>query len=385
MRIVFWGTYDTGKPRVRILLRGVKQNADTVYECHASIWEGVEDKSQLKGWTRVAKLLLRWVLSYPRLIYCYLRLPPHDAVVVGYMGQLDVMIIWPFAKMRGVPIVWDSFLSLYNTVVEDRRLVGRSHPAAYVLFAWEWLACRAADLVLLDTQAHADFFATTFSLPSRKLAAIFVGVEPEKFPLRKRSTATARSEGRLTVLFFGQFIPLHGIDTIIRAAQMMEAEPVEWVLIGKGQEQGSIQRMLKEDPLPHLRWIPWVPYNELTDWLRNADLCLGIFGDSQKAAQVIPNKVFQILSSGRPLLTRDSPAIRELINPDMEGIFLVPPADPQAIVNVVRSFARAPVPNIGDNGYRDIMQQIQPATVGKKLCEMIASLAKSSKPDIRHR
>jgi glycosyltransferase involved in cell wall biosynthesis len=216
-------------------------------------------------------------------------------------------------------------------------------------------------------------------VPSRRLAAIFGGVEPEIFPRRKRQAGVARNDGRLTVLFYGQFIALHGIDTIIRAARLMEREPVSWILIGKGQEQDRIQRMLNEYPLPNLRWIPWVEYDELTGWLDNADLCLGIFADSQKAAQVIPNKVFQILSSGRPLLTRDSPAIRELIHPDMEGVFLVPPANPQAIVDAVRSFSKSPVPNISDGTYRRIMQQILPATIGKRLCDMIAGLSQSAR------
>ena len=375
MRVVFWGTYDTGKPRVRILLRGLKENSVTVHECHASIWESVEDKSQLKNWTTRIKFLIKWALSYPRLIYCYLRLPKHDAVVVGYMGQLDVLIIWPFAKMRGVPIVWDAFLSLYNTVVEDRCLVSRRHPVAYLLFMWEWLACRAANLVLLDTCAHAEYFVNTFSLPSRKAAAVLVGVEPEKFPLNKKQSNSVSTDGRLTILFFGQFIPLHGVDTIIRAAQIMETDPVQWVLIGKGQEQDKIEHMLKEHPLHNLKWIPWVPYEELTSWIGSADICLGIFGDTQKAAQVIPNKVFQILSSGKPLLTRDSPAIQELIDHNMEGIFLVSSADPQAIVDVVRSFSKSPLVNIGDSAYQHIMSQIQPVTIGKRLCDLIAGIS----------
>ena len=371
MRIAFWGTYDTGKPRVRILLRGAKETSNTVYECHASIWEGVEDKSQLKSWKSRLKFLARWALSYPRLIYCYLRLPAHDAVVVGYMGQLDILIIWPFAKLRGVPIVWDAFLSLYNTVVEDRRLVSRSHPAAYLLFIWEWLACRAADLILLDTDAHAEYFANTFSLPPRKLAAIFVGAEPEKFPSRKKQSNTTHSDGRLTVLFYGQFIPLHGIDTIIRAARMMEGEPVSWVLLGKGQEEDSIRKMLLEHPLPNLRWIPWVPYEELTGWIGNADLCLGIFGNTQKAAQVIPNKVFQILSSGKPLITRDSPAIRELIDAESPGIYLVPPEDPEALANAVRTYKTSNLMADHTELHSRISNRITPHAIGQSFMKIL--------------
>ena len=123
MRIVVWGTYDLGKPRVRILLRGLRENGVEVLDCHTQVWNGVDDKSQVNGIWAKLKILLRWLGSYPGLIWRYLRLPRHDAVLLGYLGHLDVLALWPFAKLRGVPLVWDAFLSLYDTVVDDRKLV----------------------------------------------------------------------------------------------------------------------------------------------------------------------------------------------------------------------------------------------------------------------
>ena len=50
-----------------------------------------------------------------------MHLPQHDVVVVGYLGQLDVLLIRPFTWLRDVPLVWDTFLSLYDTVVDLKR------------------------------------------------------------------------------------------------------------------------------------------------------------------------------------------------------------------------------------------------------------------------
>lgn len=341
MRIVFWGTYDTGKPRVRILLRGLCENGLSVTEVHRDVWGGIEDKSQVRGLAQKLGLLVRWLLAYPALIWRYLRQPRHDVVLVGYLGQLDVLILWPFARLRNVPVVWDAFLSLYNTVVEDRRLLSPCHPLARLLWAWEWLACRAVDCVVLDTRAHADYFVSTFGIAREKTAVAFVGAEPETFPnLTEQQTD---SNVIPIVLFYGQFIPLHGIETIVHAARAMRYEPINWVIIGSGQEAERIRDLLDTDPLPRLRWIPWVQYAELTGWLSRATICLGIFGATDKAARVIPNKVFQILMSGKPLITRDSPAIRELIKPNQPGIWLVPPADPEALVGAIHLAIKTPV------------------------------------------
>lgn len=364
MRVVFWGTYDTGKPRVRIIRRGLVENCIEVLECHRDVWSGIEDKSQIQGWLPRLIFLFRWFLSYPWLIGCYLKTPKHDAVVVGYMGQLDVLAIWPFAKLRGAPIVWDAFLSLYNTVVEDRQLVGQRHPIAWLLYALDWLACRVADRVLLDTRAHATYFVEKFGLPRERTDVVWVGAEPEAFPIRMGKDPYFA--GEKIVLFYGQFIPLHGIETIIRAAHETEQETIRWIIIGNGQDAGNIRGMLDQLTLSRVEWHSWVNYSDLTQWIGCADVCLGIFGDTDKAARVIPNKVFQILMSGKPLITRDSPAIRELVGDGMVGVVLVPPADALALAQAVRMNLEYK-PGL----HSEIRQGISPGGIGRRMVEVI--------------
>lgn len=371
MRIVFWGTYDTGKPRVRIMLNGLRKNGVDTIECHSSVWGDIQDKSQIHGVMGKIRLLGRWISSYPGLIIRYLKLPEHDVVVVGYMGHLDVLVLWPFAKLRRVPIVWDAFLSLYNTVVEDRKLIRPSHPFALVLSAWEWIACRAASLVILDTLAHADYFVSRFMIDAESTSSVLVGVEPEIFQKNLiHVRPTSYSENSLTLLFYGQFIPLHGIETIIEAAQKVENDLVRWVIIGKGQEGSRIRELLSQHPVKNLSWVPWVPYGELADWISHADLCLGIFGDSDKASRVIPNKIFQILAMGKPLITRDSPAIRELLTPDMPGVYLIPPADSEALVRAVAKFESERESLKKIRLHNAVINKIQPASIGRQLVKL---------------
>lgn len=371
MRVVCWGTYDLGKPRNRILLRGLREAGVELVEIHKDVWGGVEDKGHISGGGRKLVQALKWLAAYPGLIWRYMRAPRHDAVLVGYMGHLDVLVLWPFAKMRGVPVIWDVFLSLYNTVVEDRRIVGRANLLAWLLFGWEWLACRAAQFVVMDTGAHADYLVRCYGIAPEKTASVLVGAEPEAFP---PVGGERRDHGELTVLFYGQFIPLHGIETIVRAAQAAVDEPIRWILIGKGQEEGKVRRLLAEAPA-NVEWIEWVDYNELRDHIARADICLGIFGDTDKATRVIPNKVFQILSAGAPLITRDSPAVRELLSPDMPGVYLVPPGDPEALLEAVRrvSETRSDLPE--RPLHREVAGRIAPLAIGRGLQGVIGSVA----------
>ncbi|MCZ6637641.1 MAG: glycosyltransferase [Alphaproteobacteria bacterium] len=373
MRVVMWGTYDIGKPRSRILLRGLRDAGVDLHEIHSEVWAGIDDKGHISGFGCKLRLLLNWCASYPHLIWRYLRAPAHDVVIIGYLGHLDVLVIWPFAKARGVPVVWDAFISLYNTVIEDRRMLTPVNPLAWLLYAWEWLACRAARMVILDTKAHAAYFAKTYRLKPERMASIMVGAETATItPIERSSPAGVP----LRVLFYGQFIPLHGIETIVAAAQAAaqttarteDDEPIRWILIGRGQEQDRIRALIDAVPAA-IEWIEWVDFAVLREHIAGADICLGIFGDTDKAARVIPNKVFQILAAGAPLITRDSPAIRELLSPDMPGVTLIPPADPNALLEAVRGFAAEPAPR--RPLHRDIARKITPEALGKELSAVL--------------
>ena len=301
------------------------------------------------------------------LISRFMRLPRYQTVLVPYMGHLDVLLLWPFAKLKGSQVAWDIFISLYNTIVEDRQMFSNTHPVSRLIYVFEWLASRAADRMLMDTRAHADYFVRRYHLPDERLGAVFVGAEVEHFPLLKPLGPKESSEP-ITILFYGQFIPLHGIRTIVEAARELDDGTVRWVLIGRGQEEGAIRQELDANPVKHLEWLSWVRYQELVDWIARADICLGIFSKSEKAASVIPNKAFQVISSGRPLITRDSPAIRELVSEDEPGIFLVSPEDSPALVDAIKRFRKERPNLVGRPLFENLRKRISAQATGVALC-----------------
>jgi glycosyltransferase involved in cell wall biosynthesis len=133
------------------------------------------------------------------------------------------------------------------------------------------------------------------------------------------------------------------VQTIIQAARQLRDEPIEWLLIGRGQDAARIRAMLDDVPLPRLQWLDWIDYEQLPATIHDADVCLGIFGMSDKAASVIPNKAFQALAAGRPVVSLDSPAMRELLGAPQDVARLVPAGDATALANVLRDLQRASI------------------------------------------
>lgn len=375
-RLAIWGTYDTGKPRVRMLIEASRRLDPHLTAVNRNPWAGIEDKSQVSGIFAWLRVLMAWIASYPILLYSYLRMPRHDVVIVPYLGNIDVLLLWPLARLRGTKICWDMFISLYDTVVDDRQLLPKTGWRARLLHCAESASVRAADLVLMDTLEHAKYVTDLYKLSPDSVQAVWVGAETRLFC----KTPLPMRQGAVRVLFYGQFIPLHGLETVVAAIHDIQARPdapeIHFTIIGSGQEATKIDRLIAEQGLHNIQRVAWVDYAELPHWISEADICLGIFAGKGKSQRVIPNKVFQILATGRPLITCDSPAIREIVQPG-KAICLVKPGDPASLAEhlVMLSHAiRDPecIPMLADEAAR--MPSIDVETVATQLRICLESL-----------
>ena len=335
--VVFLGSYDRGKPRVRLLIDGARSVGISVIECHSDIWSDIEDKTQIRGFSAIFRYVVRWLGSRPVLLFRYCRAPAHRSVVIPYPGIFDLLILFPVIKIRGPKIFLDSFISMYDTVVNDRKMLASSSIFAKILFTMEWMAFRVADITFLDTESHSNYLSELFNLSKNRFDYVPVGAEEVVF--RRMPYSPWNGKAPLEVLFYGQFVPLQGVMTLLQAIEIWERKPsfpVRWTIIGKGQISKEFDAKLAELGLRGVRRIQWVPYNELPKWIEKSDICCGIFGISKKAINVVPNKVYQVLAVGRPILTANTTGVSSLLGSG-PAIELISPDDPMAIVRGINN------------------------------------------------
>ncbi|HHF3034288.1 TPA: glycosyltransferase [Vibrio diabolicus] len=338
-KIIFWGTYDIGKPRVRLLVEAAQSLGYQTEQIHYHVWKGVEDKSQIDSWRRRISLIFRLFLAYPILIIEYCRTPKHKRIIVPYLGPLDVIVLWPFAKLRRAEIHWDVFLSLYDTVVNDRKMFSNRHPIAKFIYWIEYLASRLSTSCFLDTLAHANYFKEIYRLTNKKINWVPVGVEKNNFHRSKALPIVNLS--RIKVLFYGQFIPLHGLDTIIDAAKidLNRDKRIDWLIVGKGQLSSHIDERIAKENIISINRLEWINYGGLNDLILNSDICLGIFGTSNKAKCVVPNKIYQIMATGKPFVTAKTVALEPLNLENNIAVRLVKVGSPEDLLQGIYTLA----------------------------------------------
>src|SRR5207302_2035366 len=97
-----------------------------------------------------------------------------DLILVGFPGHSDVPLARAFGLWERGPVLFDAFVSRYETGADRGTAPSRSLRALHNVVQ-DRLACALATRVVCDTDAHADYFQMSVGVPRRKLRRVWVG------------------------------------------------------------------------------------------------------------------------------------------------------------------------------------------------------------------
>jgi glycosyltransferase involved in cell wall biosynthesis len=340
--VLWFGTYSvgTGYPRNTVLMDALRAAGVEVETCHAPLFEGAADKvAAVATRTGLVRFGLRALRAWTRLTLGFLTARPHDVVVVGYTGHVDLFLARLLGTFRRRPLVLDAFLSPYDTVVNDRRLLKEGSLEARALFRLEKTALRLSDLVLTDTQANADYMAKTFGVPCERFVPIPVG-SLVRAPVRVPVPAGGSGREPFRAFFCGSFVPLQGVSYILDAAA--EASDLAFEIAGDGPDGPAVAKEVEARAMANVRLDRrFLPREEMEARLAEADAVLGVFGATPKSRRVVPCKVYDGLAAGLPVVTGDGAGPAELLTHG-ENALLVDRRDPASLVRALRRLRDEP-------------------------------------------
>ena len=305
------------------------------------------------------------------------RIKHFDLVWVPCFRQRDLASASKWSKKHHIPLIFDPLISAYDKQVYERQKFTPDSTQAKTLLQWEKSLFQQADLIIADTSAHAEYFNQQLGIPRQKIRIIYVGADETVFsPIQPEKYRKPKENKVLDILFYGSFIPLQGPQIIIGAAAATQGKPVHWTLVGKGPLLDSCQQQANHLNLNNVNFTEWLDYQTaLPERIDQADILLGIFGDTPKAGRVIPNKVFQSMAMGKPIITQSSKAYPEQVR-QSKGIVWVNPGQPQALADAALSLSqkKEKLADLGASNYQIYKACLSDNIISRQLEKAVQSI-----------
>lgn len=330
-----------GYPNIHYRLQDLMAaEAFDITTIHAPVWQ-----QTIFNQKKTAKLAQGWRFcsAHWRMLRAYLKYPTKQTVYVPYPAIFVALLLsYLPKKFQPKHLVLDAFISLYDTIVIDRRLFKPTHPLARLLYAMEQRAFQRCAVAVVDTQQNADYFAQLFCIPRQQFVAI--PLSTNEAALNSPPYHLTKQQTVFTVLFIGTLIPLHGLEFILDAIKLLANKPqIQFKIIGSGQLSPVLTAFMQRETV-NLTWVKdWYSTEQIQEAIAAADICLGIFGDTAKTQRVCPLKLYLYTACGRAIISADTPCLQTLMgNENAQAIKLVPAGSAAALASAIEELLEQP-------------------------------------------
>lgn len=250
-----------------------------------------------------------------------------DVVFVGFLPQTIVPFFHSLFKDK--TLIVDFFISLYDTLVFDRKKFGENSLRAKIVKWYDDRTIKKADHIIVDTKADAGYFAKIHNAPMEKMEVLYLKADTSiYYPMEVKRPEELKD--KYIVLYFGSILPLQGVEVILECASMMEdINDIYFIMIGPINDD----TYKKYSHLKNIEFINWLSQEELAQHIAMADLCLsGHFNkDIDKARRTIAGKTYIYRAMEKPVVLGENAANHELFNENMEGVYFVEMGSPVAL------------------------------------------------------
>ena len=264
--------------------------------------------------------------------------PPADVVMAyHYLGIGTGLAL---GRRDRVPVIYDAGdIYLASTAVQ-----ALPRPARTAIRLYERSAAHRADSIVTANDGYAEELARRLDVP---LPVVVLNCPPRRDPPspvpRRFHAALGLPEATRVVLYHGGFTPERGIEELIAAIPQVAGAVL--VLLGFGPLANRYEA-IAADPASagRVRVLPAVPPEDLLDWVASADVAaMPILPTTLNHRLTTPNKLFEALSVGVPVVASDLPGMAPIVA-SIDAGALVDPDDPASIAAGLSAVLATPEP-----------------------------------------
>jgi glycosyltransferase involved in cell wall biosynthesis len=277
---------------------------------------------------------------------------PRPDVVLSEAQPLTIGIPgWLSARLRGAPFVFE-ICDLWPYVLVEVGALRGSLLINGATWLEESLYDVAETVVVCSEASRHDLLARGIApdkvelIPNASDCDLF---RPDNVDEGWRTTHGL--EGRFVALYFGAMGPVNGLDQLVEAAAVLRAaaasDPdspaahVAIVCIGDGNQRPQLEQTVAEMGLDNIFLLPSLPKAELAGVVGAADVTLTVFAPFDALQTNSPDKFFDSLAAGRPVVCTLGGWWRRLVEENRCGAY-VPGGDPAALAATLAALAAEP-------------------------------------------
>ena len=285
---------------------------------------------------------------------------------------------WALARLKRVPFLfeirdlWPAFAVAVGVLTNP-----------LLIRASEWLErflYSRADMLMINSPGFREHVKMR---GARQVELIPNGSDTRMFHPEDEGQAFRQEhhlEGKYVVLYAGAHGLSNDLGILLSAADKLQTQPeIAIVLLGDGKEKAQLMKQATELGLANVHFIASVPKDEMSGALAAADACLAILKPIEMYKTVYPNKVFDYMAAGRPVILAIDGVVREVVESAQGGI-VVPPGDADSLGDAIRLLAgnRQKGRILGQNGRRYVETHFDRIVVAERLNALMAQLVEIS-------
>ena len=290
---------------------------------------------------------------------------------------------WLLARLKGAPFLfevrdlWPAF-AIEVGVLRQPLLIHLS----------EWLErflYRHADLLVVNSPG---FIEHVRARGARRVELVPNGADTQMFDPYASGFEFRRAhglEGRFVALYAGAHGMSNDLGVLLQAAQILADRPeIAIVLLGDGKDKPALMAQAEQMRLANVFFLPPVPKAQMAEALAATDACIAILKPIPMYATVYPNKVFDYMAAGRPVVLAIDGVIRQVVEAAGGGVF-TPPGDPAALALGIRELAgdRERCREMGLNAQRYVQAHFDRSKLAEKMADLMEGCRRRDRTSLR--
>ncbi len=304
-----------------------------------------------------------------------LRAPRPNVVLASSPSLPSAAATAVVALLKRAPFVFE-VRDLWPESAIAMGLVRPTSAFAKVAALLERFCYRRAAHVIALTDGIRDGVIAKGVDPAR-VTLVTNGVDHQVGP--STPAAAPVPEGAFVAMYVGAHGTYSSLDTVLRAAWLLRDRPdIRFVLVGGGDQKPGLVERSDELGLANVTFIDSVPKSEVPAWLARADVCLLPYQDKPLFAGALPNKAFDYMGAGKPIIAAVPPGELTTVIKRAGCGLSVAPEDPAAMAGAVQAMAddRAACHTLGADGARYVKQHYDRAALAATVCDILERVAR---------